>query len=100
MPWAVPLPAWVPEVPLKEHSGSPVTCLPHLWRGDSSKWINMLCSGQKGSAHGRGDGELTSTRGFTYQRAVALETQCGQVCESRQAAYPRRACGWSRSGTR
>ena len=48
----------------------------------------MLCSGQKGSAHGRGDGELTSTRGFTYQRAVALETQCGQVCESRQEPFP------------
>ena len=88
MPWAVPLPAWVPEVALKECSGSPVTCLPHLWHGDSSKWINMLCSGQKGSAHGRGDGELTSTRGFTYQRAVALETQCGQVCESRQEPFP------------
>ena len=76
------------EVALKERSGSPVTCLPHLWHGDSSKWINMLCSGQKGSAHGRGDGELTSTRGFTYQRAVALETQCGQVCESRQEPFP------------
>ena len=48
----------------------------------------MLCSGQKGSAHGRGDGELTSTRGFTYQRAVALETQCGRFVKAGKRPIP------------